>query len=131
MTLLHSVLLFREIDNHAEILRLLLAKCFVGHLIEVKGRYDRVVELKPRLLIGLGPLATVIFGVTITLNIDIRDVMSGVSDAHVDDHSDELVLELLIFQGKAVLNKALKLSLLFKSSLALLFVLILLVYFLA
>ena len=84
---------------------------------KVKGGHDRVIEFKPGLLVSLHPLLFVIAWVILAINVDIRDVVTCIGNAHVNDHADQFVVKLLISELLALFNELLKLLLLLLPSL--------------
>lgn len=111
MTLLNLIANVVVVD-HSCLVRVIFAKRFELHLRKVKGRHDRVIEFKPGLLVSLHPLRFVISRVVLAINIDIGDVVTCISNAHVNHHTNQFVVKLLISELLALFDELLKLLLL-------------------
>jgi len=86
----------RVVNDHCAIVVVFLTECLVLHLAEIETRNDGVVEFQPRLLISFHPLSEVLLRVTLSLDIDIADVVAGIGHTHVDHHTNKLVIKLRI-----------------------------------
>ena len=64
-----------------------------------------VIEVKPCLLFSLAPLGTILRWIAVTLNIGIRNVVTSISDAHMDHYSDKLVVKLFVVLLLAFFNE--------------------------
>jgi len=73
----------------------ILSEGFKLHQRKVEARDYRIIKFKPGLLVCLKPLLSILAAwISLPFDVYVGDVVTSISDAHVDDDADKFVIEL-------------------------------------
>ena len=92
----------------------ILTEGFELHQWKVEARDYRIIKLKPGLLVGLKPLLSILASwISLPIDVYVGDVVTSISDAHVDDDADKFEIELCGGHFLAISNEVLQILVLF------------------